>query len=117
MPESIILEVAERADAPNTALPEQAEPQEPVCQHHWRIASPNGATSIGTCKRCGAVREFMNSSSDSIWESDSSDGNRWRGRGRNNTVVADVPAGGAPAPISEDTLGSLLGSGFRNRLD
>ncbi len=114
MPESIILE---HPDASNTALPEQAEPQAPVCQHHWRIASPNGATSIGTCKRCGAVREFMNSSSDSIWESDSSDGNRWRGRGRNNTAVADVPAGAAPAPISEDTLGSLLGSGFRNRLD
>ncbi len=105
-------------DAPNSVLPEQAgEELEPVCQHHWRIASPNGATSVGTCKRCGAVREFQNSSTDSIWESDSSDGNRWRGRGRNNNVVADVPAAAAATPISEDTLGSLLGSGFRNRLD
>jgi hypothetical protein len=112
MPESIIL------DAPGTVLPEQAgEELQPVCQHHWRIAAPNGATSVGTCKRCGAVREFMNSSTDSIWESDSSDGNRWRGRGRNNNVVADVPAGGAPPPISEDALGSLLGSGYRGRLD
>ncbi|HLZ69835.1 MAG TPA: hypothetical protein VKV26_07990 [Dehalococcoidia bacterium] len=111
MPESIIL------DAPNAPLPEQdGEDLQPVCQHHWRIASPNGATSVGTCKRCGAVREFQNSSTDSIWESDSSDGNRWRGRGRNN-VVADVPAAAAAAPISEDALGNLLGSGFRNRLD
>ena len=28
------------------------EPQEPECRHHWRIDSPNGATSMGTCKLC-----------------------------------------------------------------
>lgn len=92
------------------------EPEEPSCRHHWRIAAPNGATSMGQCKLCGAEREFSNSSSDSIWENDSSDGgNRWRGRGRGAAAVADVPAATRTAPpISESTLGSLLGVGFRS---
>lgn len=32
-----------------------------TCCHHWRIESPNGPTSRGVCRRCGAVREFHNS--------------------------------------------------------
>lgn len=97
----------------------EVEDTAPVCKHHWRIAAPNGATSMGTCKRCGAVKEFSNSSSDSIWENENSDGgNRWRGRGRGAAVVADVPASvAAPAPISESTLGSLLGLGYRGRTE
>jgi len=95
---------------------QDAQSTEPVCRHHWRIASPNGAISSGTCKLCGASREFSNSSSDSIWENENSDGNnRWRGRGRGNAVVTDVAASTAetPAPISENALGRLLGTGFR----
>jgi hypothetical protein len=30
------------------------------CQHHWIIEEPNGPTSHGICKRCGAEREFFN---------------------------------------------------------
>lgn len=30
------------------------------CVHHWRIESPDGPTSMGTCQRCGATREFVN---------------------------------------------------------
>jgi len=92
----------------------------PVCKHHWKIESPNGATSSGVCKLCGEVKEFSNSSTDSIWENENSDGgNRWRGRGRGaNSVVADVPSSSsAPAPISESALGSLLGVGYRGSLD
>jgi len=64
----------------------EGAPELPVCRHHWRIETPNGSTSAGKCKVCGEIREFSNSSSDSIWENDSSDsGSRWRGRGRNNT--------------------------------
>ena len=48
----------------------QEELQEPTCRHHWVIESPHGATSSGVCKRCHAVREFRNSSSDAIWEGD-----------------------------------------------
>lgn len=29
--------------------------------HHWRIDTPNGATSAGVCIECGAQREFSNS--------------------------------------------------------
>ena len=29
--------------------------------HHWLIESPNGPTSVGTCKVCGLIREFKNS--------------------------------------------------------
>lgn len=30
------------------------------CCHYWVVESPNGPTSRGTCKLCGAVREFEN---------------------------------------------------------
>jgi hypothetical protein len=30
------------------------------CAHHWQIATPNGESSEGTCKRCGKTREFLN---------------------------------------------------------
>jgi hypothetical protein len=32
------------------------------CEHWWQIESPNGETSQGTCKHCGASRSFSNSS-------------------------------------------------------
>lgn len=28
--------------------------------HHWRIEEPNGETSLGVCKICGATRAFKN---------------------------------------------------------
>lgn len=31
-----------------------------TCQHHWRIATPQGEYSEGTCKRCKATRMFRN---------------------------------------------------------
>ena len=30
------------------------------CAHHWLIESPDGETSRGTCRLCGASREFFN---------------------------------------------------------
>ncbi len=38
--------------------------------HHWMIESPNGPTSVGTCKVCGVLREFKNSIQITSWESD-----------------------------------------------
>jgi hypothetical protein len=32
-----------------------------TCAHFWKIRSPNGKTSMGTCKLCGEKRKFMNS--------------------------------------------------------
>jgi hypothetical protein len=38
------------------------------CRHHWLIESPHGPTSLGTCKLCGAQKEFRNSACDWLWE-------------------------------------------------
>ncbi len=42
-----------------------------TCRHHWIIESPNGETSAGICKRCGAKRHFRNSYEDYAWDPDS----------------------------------------------
>lgn len=31
-----------------------------TCPHHWLIPPPDGPTAIGTCKWCGATKEFSN---------------------------------------------------------
>ena len=31
-----------------------------TCSHHWVIASPEGPTSEGVCRRCGHQKKFMN---------------------------------------------------------
>ena len=55
---------------------QQAEAAEPDHGHHWLIESPNGPTSKGTCRLCGAVREFKNSVQITSWESDGSHATR-----------------------------------------
>ena len=62
----------------------------PVCRHHWVIETPNGAHSAGHCKRCGAAKEFRNSSEDLMWDSDSFSlhGSRYRGRKSDTASVA-----------------------------
>ena len=37
------------------------------CVHHWKIASPNGSTAHGVCRRCGEEREFPNYDPDTRW--------------------------------------------------
>ena len=44
--------------------------------HHWLIESPNGPTSVGTCKVCGLIREFKNTIQITSWESDGNHVNR-----------------------------------------
>ncbi len=39
------------------------------CCHYWMIESPQGPTSRGVCKFCGAVKEFDNCGPDSWRES------------------------------------------------
>jgi hypothetical protein len=60
------------------------------CQHHWVIDTPNGALSGGRCKRCGANREFRNSSEDLLWDSDSFslNGTRYRGRRKDESTAS-----------------------------
>ena len=54
----------------------EAAPEEPVardkCRHYWIIESPNGPTSRGVCKLCGAEKEFQNSFPELLWERDRS---------------------------------------------
>lgn len=61
-----------------------------TCRHHWVIDTPSGSVSGARCKRCGADREFRNSSEDLMWDSDSFslNGSRYRGR-RTDTGAAN----------------------------
>jgi len=31
-----------------------------MCTHHWIIDPPNGPTSTGRCRLCGATKQFTN---------------------------------------------------------
>ncbi|MBM3133343.1 MAG: hypothetical protein FJZ95_09990 [Chloroflexi bacterium] len=43
---------------------------EVACIHHWLIDPPDGPTSKGTCKKCGATKHFVNHIGFSNWESE-----------------------------------------------
>jgi len=59
--------------------PTTQETEAPACAHHWIIASPEGAMSLGKCKRCGLEKEFPNSAEDGLWQRDVPQ-SRWTGR-------------------------------------
>ena len=40
------------------------------CSHHWLIGDPDGPTSSGVCKHCGAQKDFMNYFEGSSWGSE-----------------------------------------------
>lgn len=72
------------------------EVEAPTCQHHWKIDSPRGALSKGTCKRCGEEREFRNSTADYVWDDDSGSGSGytpWRGMKSAPKTVSDDSGG------------------------
>lgn len=62
-----------------------------TCVHHWRIDSPNGRESVGTCKRCGATRVFSNSNDSVMWE-------------QTNTLRSDLSGRYRSSKINEVTL-------------
>jgi hypothetical protein len=68
-----------------TAKPVVVEPKPeieevgPVCAHRWRIESPNGETSHGVCRACGAERDFPTAAEDGLWERNVPQ-SRWTGR-------------------------------------
>ena len=43
----------------NEYVPDSSIP-EAKCPHYWLIEPPQGPTSMGVCKLCGATREFDN---------------------------------------------------------
>ncbi len=74
--------------------------EQPSCQHHWVIASPRGAMSEGRCKRCGEEREFRNSTTDYIWDDDSTKDKGytpWRGTRSSPKMIDDVQASAGAA--------------------
>jgi hypothetical protein len=74
--------------------------EQPTCQHHWVIASPRGAMSGGRCKRCGEEREFRNSTTDYVWDDDSTKDKGytpWRGTRSSPKMIDDVQAASARA--------------------
>ena len=76
----------------------------PQCRHHWVIETPQGATSQGVCKLCGADREFRNAAPGAYWEDDSgSTLSRWGRRPTTVRPVSDEDEVGA-APRSETAL-------------
>jgi len=38
----------------------KSETKQQNCIHHWIIDTPDGQTSYGKCRICGAVTEFSN---------------------------------------------------------
>ena len=32
----------------------------PACRHYWLVGPQGAPSSLGTCKHCGAQREFLN---------------------------------------------------------
>lgn len=55
----------------------ETAPEEPIsegkCCHYWIIETPNGPTSRGVCKFCGAEKEFDSYGPDSWWAGDVSE--------------------------------------------
>jgi hypothetical protein len=94
-------------EKPNTETETEA-PAVPTCQHHWKIDSPRGALSKGTCKRCGEEREFRNSTTDYVWDDDSGQGySPWRGirsapkaAGHDDDEMAAASRGAAKVSLS-----------------
>jgi hypothetical protein len=63
------------------------------CIHHWLIETPDGKTSLGTCRLCGEIREFSNDWTDPYMKS-------------NNPVdeSASVDSHDFPQPLSSQLL-------------
>lgn len=54
--------------AQQTSIPSPSEAQEPdSCRHHWVIQPADGPESQGSCRVCGAVKEFKNYVESAAW--------------------------------------------------
>lgn len=81
-----------RSNARKQAEEEQQEEVEELtkCQLeggncHWKIEAPNGPESTGTCRKCGAKKQFRNSFEYSSWYGAKAAGGRGRGRPRKSS--------------------------------
>ncbi len=54
--------------AQQTSIPSPSEAQNPDdCRHHWVIQPATGPISQGSCRSCGAVKEFKNYVESAAW--------------------------------------------------
>ena len=54
--------------AQQTSIPSPSEAQNPDdCRHHWVIQPATGPVSQGSCRTCGAVKEFKNYVESAAW--------------------------------------------------
>jgi hypothetical protein len=60
------------------------------CTHHWRIESPNGPTSHGVCRHCGAERAFPTSSYADVWHGDPGKARREQAAGSTTPTAPEV---------------------------
>jgi len=88
---------------------ERATKQE-GCRHHWLIESPQGRTSMGMCKLCGAQKEFSNSGTDFLWE-DEPLSELSRGRWGKSRDLHAPTGDGADGGLS--TAGTAIGGSTR----
>jgi hypothetical protein len=64
--------------------------QQKNCVHHWRIESPNGRESQGVCKRCGAIRNFSNSTESVMWEQSNTIRSDFGGSGTRSSKLREI---------------------------
>jgi hypothetical protein len=70
---------------PKTINPEPVRSEPAACAHRWVIETPNGEFSRGTCRLCGAEKQFPNSAEDYLWERFVPQ-SRWTGRANTPSV-------------------------------
>ena len=79
-----------------TASKEKASPDqleaEAECHHYWVIESPNGPTSRGFCRFCGAERDFLNSPPEFLFAKRDGDGAETKGSPNKKTGKMKVAA-------------------------
>ncbi|HEY48444.1 MAG TPA: hypothetical protein G4O13_00180 [Dehalococcoidia bacterium] len=63
-----VLDKVELRKADKAACKKRRRTDEAHCIHYWIIESPDGPTSRGVCKHCGAEKEFRNYVVYSPWE-------------------------------------------------
>ena len=61
------------------------------CLHRWVIATPQGATSRGYCRRCGATKRFPNAPEQPIWQFAGSNAGRGAKRRTASTQELRLP--------------------------
>lgn len=65
-----------------------------TCAHRWRIAPPNGRTTLGTCSKCGLTKQHRNSTDDTLFGLENAGGTGWAFQRR-----AELRAAGMRGPV------------------